>query len=132
MVKKTYGAHGMIEWHPVIRVGKAAFHFEFTGGALNAYGVTPAEYTTSDKVLQHVIENSEYFKQGRIKLIRKVEVAEKKEEKPVEKIATGREVDSIEEAKRVMMEEYNIDWKKLRKKDDVKAMAEQIGLIIKE
>lgn len=128
MVKKTYGAHGMIEWHPVIKAGKVDFHFEFSGGALNAYGVTPAEFTTSDKVLQHVIEQSAYFKQGRIKLLRKMEIAEAK---PIAKVAEGREVNGYEEAKRVMKDEYGIDWKQLRTQEQVKKMAEQIGLLIK-
>jgi hypothetical protein len=132
MIKKTYGAHGMIEWHPVIKVGKAVFHFEFTNGALNAYGVTPAEYTTSDKVLQHVIENSAYFKQGRIKLIRKVEVADAPSVSQKAKVASGREVSSYEDAKRVMMDEFGIEWKQLRTKDAIKKMADSIGMVINE
>lgn len=129
MYKKTYGAHGMIEWHPIIRVGKVDFHFEFSGGALNAYGVTPAEFTTTDKVLQHVIEHSSYFKQGRIKLLRQFEVADAPSQ--VKKVGAGREVEGYEEAKRVMKDEYGIDWKQLRTLEQVKKMADQIGLIVK-
>ena len=34
------------------------------------YGVTPAEYTTSNSFVQKVIEQSQYFKEGRIVILR--------------------------------------------------------------
>lgn len=42
----------------------------FEGGMMTRYGITPAEYTTSDAFKQKVIEQSDYFKNGRIKLLR--------------------------------------------------------------
>lgn len=38
---------------------------------MTSYGVTPAEYSTGDPVQQRIIENSAYFKNGRIKFLRK-------------------------------------------------------------
>lgn len=46
----------------------------FTGGALTAYGVTPAKYSTSNPFFQSVIENSKQFKSGRIELLGTMEV----------------------------------------------------------
>ena len=54
----------------------------FTGGALTSYGVTPAEFTTSNPFIQKVIENSSYFKEGRIKVLRRTTIEEPKKPAP--------------------------------------------------
>lgn len=73
MVKKTYGVSRLVDWVAHIKAGAASVRVHFTGGALTQYGVTPAEYTTDSPFLQRVIEQSDYFKEGRIILIRKSE-----------------------------------------------------------
>jgi hypothetical protein len=45
---------------------------------LTVYGVTPAEYTTTNEFIQTVIEQSQYFKEGRITLLRSVELTDTK------------------------------------------------------
>lgn len=67
---KTYGVEGYMDWQCEIPVGRARAIVHFTGGAMTAYGVTPAEYSTGDPVRQKIIEGSAYFKQGRIKFLR--------------------------------------------------------------
>lgn len=74
MEKKTYGAPRLVDWVAQIKAGAATVRVHFTGGALTAYGVTPAEYTTDNPFIQKVIEQSKYFKEGRIILLRKSEV----------------------------------------------------------
>lgn len=76
MILKTYGVSGLIDWTTQIKVGKGSVLVHFTGGALTAYGVTPAKYSTSKPFFQSVIENSEQFKSGRIELISTIEVSE--------------------------------------------------------
>lgn len=66
MEKITYGAPRLVDWVAQIKVGAASVRVHFTGGALTSYGVTPAEFTTSNPFIQKVIENSTYFKEGRI------------------------------------------------------------------
>lgn len=66
MEKITYGAPRLVDWVAQIKVGAASVRVHFTGGALTSYGVTPAEFTTSNPFIQKVIENSSYFKEGRI------------------------------------------------------------------
>lgn len=63
---KVYGTTGLYEWQPVIRVGKAKYCPHFSGGTVDKNGTSPARYTTSNKIEQAVIENSSYFKNGRI------------------------------------------------------------------
>lgn len=69
-MKKTYGVSGLMEWQAVFRHGRATLSARFSGGALTGYGVTPAEYTTSNPVAQHIIESSRQFRDGRIRLLR--------------------------------------------------------------
>lgn len=66
---KTYGVYGLLEWHASIPISDGyKLHVVFSGGSQTAYGVRPAEYSTSDVMVQHMIENSRYFKEGRISL----------------------------------------------------------------
>ena len=95
MIRKTYGVSGLMDWTTQIKAGKGSVSVHFTGGALTAYGVTPAKYSTSNPFFQSVIENSKQFKSGRIELLgtmevpddaatkaRKARMAEKAAEKP--------------------------------------------------
>lgn len=75
MKRKTYGVSGLMDWTTNIKAGKATINVHFSGGALTAYGVTPATYSTTNPLFQIVIENSEYYKSGRITLISEMEVA---------------------------------------------------------
>lgn len=76
---KTYGVYGLMDWQPIIRVGRAKFCPLFTGGGATAYGQTPAKYATSNEVCQRIIENSDYFKSGHIKLLYSNEIEETKD-----------------------------------------------------
>lgn len=75
MERITYGAPRLVDWVAQIKAGAATVRVHFTGGALTSYGVTPAEYTTDNPFIQKVIEQSTYFKEGRIKLLRRSEIA---------------------------------------------------------
>ena len=74
MIRKTYGVSGLMDWTTQIKAGKGSVSVHFTGGALTAYGVTPAKYSTSNPFFQSVIENSKLFKSGRIELLGTMEV----------------------------------------------------------
>lgn len=71
--KKTYGVQGYMEWQALIRCGKATVTVHFSGGSLTGYGVTPAEFTTENPMTQAIIENSDYFKKGKIILMREID-----------------------------------------------------------
>lgn len=84
MKKITYGAEGLMDWQAEIPLGKAKLNVAFTGGTMTKYGVTPAEYTTSCEFIQKAIENSTYFKTGRIKVIRSIDLDTPTEATPEE------------------------------------------------
>lgn len=81
MIRKTYGVSGLMDWTTQIKAGKGSVSVHFTGGALTAYGVTPAKYSTSNPFFQSVIENSKQFKSGRIELLGTMEVPDDAETK---------------------------------------------------
>lgn len=74
MKRITYGATRLVDWVAQIKSGGATLRVHFSGGALTAYGITPAEYTTDNQFFQRVIENSDYFKSGRITVLRTVDI----------------------------------------------------------
>lgn len=68
-MKKVYGVLDLTDWVAQIPVGRATMRVQFAGGALTSYGVTPAEYATDNRFIQTAIEQSIYYKEGRIKLL---------------------------------------------------------------
>lgn len=70
--KTTYGVYNLIEWHALLRMGKATVKIPFTGGGITTQGVTPATFTTEDPVIQFAIERSPEFRVGKIKVVRRV------------------------------------------------------------
>lgn len=86
MEKITYGAPRLVDWVAQIKAGAATVRVHFTGGALTTYGVTPAEYTTDNPFIQKVIEQSTYFKEGRIITLRKATLPETSKTAKVQKV----------------------------------------------
>lgn len=68
MKRKRYEVRGMMEWHPVFKVGRSRLLVSFTGGHLCGGASTPAFYETADPVVQAVIESSAEFRSKRIRL----------------------------------------------------------------
>lgn len=72
----TYGVCGMMEYQSIIKIGRATLKVLFTDGSITSLGQKPAQYTTSDFLVQHAIENSSDFKRGRIKVVNAIELDE--------------------------------------------------------
>lgn len=66
----TYGVYGMIEWQALIPAGRCGVRIHFTGGMVSAYGVTPATYVTSNPAVKKLIENSHYYRIGKIERVK--------------------------------------------------------------
>ncbi|MDE6023214.1 MAG: hypothetical protein K2G13_06900 [Muribaculaceae bacterium] len=67
-MRKKYEVAGMMEWHPIFMAGKTRVQVSFKGGNLCGGASTAASYETSDPVVQAVIEHSDAFRIGRIRL----------------------------------------------------------------
>ena len=83
---KTYGIEGLLEWHGLIESHGVNMKVDFTNGSVTAYGVAPATFTTKNELTQHIIENSQKFKDGRIRLIKSTPIPGS-DEKPKTKAA---------------------------------------------
>ncbi len=60
----------MMEWHPVFVVGRTRLQLPFVGGHFCGGASCAATFQTSDRVLQEIIENSEAYISGRIRVRR--------------------------------------------------------------
>ncbi len=72
--RTTYGVYNLIEWYALLRMGKATVKVPFIGGSITTQGVTPATYTTEDPVIQLAIERSPEYRNGKIKVVRRVQL----------------------------------------------------------
>lgn len=70
-MKATYGVSGMMEWVALIPMRRNIVRVRFKGGSLSGYGVTPATFTTTNPVVMRMIEESGYYRSGKIRLISK-------------------------------------------------------------
>ena len=143
---KTYGIYGLLEWHGVVKAGSATMKVSFTNGTTTAYGVSPATYITKDEATQFVIENSDKFKSGRIKLISKRELPfeggnepeQHTAAKPAEPAADAPEAPAgstmsfanIEDAKDYFSEKYDVNRSKMRSRAAVEEVAKGYGITI--
>lgn len=64
-----------MEWVAQIKAGKATVSVHFSGGYPTTNGHTPAEFTTENEVIQAAIEHSDYYRRGRIKLLKEYKSA---------------------------------------------------------
>ena len=73
--KKTYCVEGMLDYVAQVSADGITLDLHFKGGIISQYGVVPAHYTTDNPLIQRVIEKSEGFTRGRIKLLEQEEIA---------------------------------------------------------
>lgn len=133
---KTYGVYGLMDWQPLLYVGKAKFQPLFSGGGVTAYGETPAKYTTSNPVCQHIIESSHYFKSNYIKLLYEHgsdnhegdnEVQENEEEQPLK----GMLFNSLGDASTYLNENFGTPKSKLRTRETIIEVGKANGIDVK-
>lgn len=153
---KTYGINGLLEWHGFINNNGVSMQLHFTNGSMTAHGVAPATFTSKNEVTQHFIENSDQFKNGRIRLVRAVPIpGTENDDKPVEQAAaptskpaqsadaeeqteegeegvavkkTQVKVSSVEDAKEYLVDKFGIASSKLRTRAACIAAGEENGI----
>ena len=109
----------------------------FTNGSVTAHGVAPATFTTSSKLTQHIIENSERFKSGRIFIVSAIELpnatarVERTEGSAEDTPASDKkvvEVTSLAEAKDYLVENHDSAASKLRSRAAIMEQANICGV----
>lgn len=143
--RKTYGIHGLLEWHGTIENNGVKMRVDFTNGSVSAYGVSPATFTTDNELTQLFIESSEQFKGGRIHLRSAAPIADVPRSKQVSHAtptssATSTEnpvgmpekkeveVNSLAEAKDYLVENHGIAASKLRSRAQILEQAASCGV----
>lgn len=142
LYKKKYGIYGKVEMSVLIPVNKAKLRINFQDGIINAQGVVPASFTTSDPVVQTAIENHEMYLKGRIKLVKKYKIGEvetetssqpfKSEspapETPQDGSTVYEDVKNAQTAKEVLIREFNVPIIELQDKESIKSKAKELGV----
>lgn len=134
--KVTYEIRGQIERSCYFRVGKALLRVDFTGGAINSAGMTPANYVTDNPLYQKAIEDSEQFRSGEIVIgatekIEEKKVADDVAKKSLEnsKIEVNVCVTNVQQARSVLMgEPYKVPLSELQNKQAVRSKADELGV----
>ena len=108
--KKVYGIHGLLEWHGTVDCNGVRMKVDFTNGSVTSYGVAPATFTTSDALTQHILEHSDQFKGGRIKVIQVIPLPDdEKESEPSDEDSQPEataDVQSVQVANKMEAVEY--------------------------
>ena len=129
---KIYGINGLLEWHGTLNSNGIRMKVDFTNGSTTAYGVAPATFMTKDEVTQNVVENSNEFKSGRIKLLRTVPLEKEEPAKSKEEAKSTTkeypEVTGTQKAKEVLQNEYGYDTSQIRSKADAHEAAKKYGI----
>lgn len=128
---KIYGIHGLLEWHGIIHSNGVQMRVDFTNGSTTAYGVAPATYQTKDELTQRIIENSDEFKSGRIRLVRKIELPDDTPRDFLNTdaaVKTYPDITKTQEAKDILQKEYNYNVASIRSKADVHTAAKELNI----
>ena len=140
---KIYEIKGVVECSRVFRIGALTVRCNFSGGAVNESGMVPAIHSTNNPITQAVIENSDCFKSGRIRLQSVIQEESDKEEKQEEsdkeeKQEDGKpkdgandfpEVKNSQMAKDVLMSEpYNVSLAELGNKAAILQKADELNI----
>ncbi len=128
--RKKYVVAGMMEWHPIFKTGRTRLQVSFTGGHLCGGACTPASYETSDPVVQAVIEHSEAFRNGKIKIGTQRVIKEKSPvsaDPPIEF-----EYEDIEEVYEYLHNVKEIPLSRLNTTDSCFVEAGKIGVVLKK
>lgn len=137
---KTYGINGLLEWHGIVSSKGIKMKVDFTNGSVTAYGVAPATFTTKDELTQHIIESSDQFKSGRIRIERSQPVPGTEESEPVIAFNEPKNADSeprelrqvevscLDDAKEYLVEQFGVMRGKLRSVKQIKDSAAENGV----
>lgn len=97
----------------------------FEGGAVSGLGSRAASYTTNDKNVQELLENSKEFKSGMIKI---AEVYGAEPEKVAETINNVVEVTTIQQARQYLMDNCEVPIEELQTRANVKEVATKMNI----
>lgn len=145
LYNKKYGIYNYTEYSALIPAGSSRVRVDFTNGSMTVRGVTPATFSTSDEILQALIESSSMYKSGKIKLIEKYKIGETSSESKSTSLASSEKsetksetpasktyayVVNSQQAKEILRSEpYNVSLSELGSKADIQSKAKELGVL---
>lgn len=142
---KTYSIMGHISCSMVFRMGQLKIRANFEGGSLTSQGIVPAEYKTSDMLVQHIIESSDKYKKGLVTLSSAIDL-EQDEENDIDQtpdsvlgditggstanpsVTEYPSVTNFQAAKSIMMSAHEVPLAELQTKDELIAKAASMNI----
>lgn len=126
-VKKVYGMPGVSESSVMIPIfgGMTLLRVSFRGGMMDGFNRTVAKAVVSNPMYQHAIERSDYFKQGRIILLKTIENREKAvREDPVQYPS----IRNAQAARMVLMKRFGVGLERLQDRSAILQAAEDCNV----
>jgi hypothetical protein len=119
---KRYIITGYLTYSVLLKKENKYMKCCFEGGAVSGLGSRAASYTTNDKNVQELLENSKEFKNGMIKIAEVYgEPAKVVEASVVEEVTT------LQQARQYLIEK-GVSIEKLQNKADIKACAAEMNI----
>lgn len=120
---KRYIITGYLTYSVLLKKENKYMKCCFEGGAVSGLGSRAASYTTNDKNVQELLENSKEFKSGMIK------IAEEYGTEPAKVAEAGviEEVTTLQQARQYLIEK-GVSIEKLQNKADIKACAAEMNI----
>lgn len=121
---KRYIITGYLTYSVLLKKENKYMKCCFEGGAVSGLGSRAASYTTSDKNVQELLENSKEFKSGMIK------IAEEYGEpaKVAEQAGVIDEVTTLQQARQYLMDNFEVTIEELQTRANVKEVAAKMNI----
>ena len=146
IIRKTYGIYGMVEHSILLGKSGSNVRIDFKDGRITVRGVEPCTFTTENKAVQDLIEQTDKFKQNYIRIVRKESIdipddevqpvveESKSDEKGaddgcVESSNVFNDVKNSQQAKRILMEVYSVPLNELGDAEVIREKAVSLGVI---
>lgn len=118
---KRYIITGYLTYSVLLKKENKYMKCCFEGGAVSGLGSRAASYTTNDKNMQELLENSKEFKNGMIKIVEEYGEPEKPKGNEVPEVTT------LQQARQYLVEK-GVSIEKLQNKADIKACAAEMNI----
>jgi sensor histidine kinase YesM len=119
---KRYIITGYLTYSVLLKKENKYMKCCFEGGAVSGLGSRAASYTTNDKNVQELLENSKEFKSGMIKIAEVYGESAK-----VAEAGVIEEVTTLQQARQYLIEK-GVSIEKLQNKADIKACAAEMNI----
>jgi acetyl-CoA carboxylase carboxyltransferase component len=121
---KRYIITGYLTYSVLLKKENKYMKCCFEGGAVSGLGCRAASYTTNDKNVQELLENSKEFKSGMIK------IAEVYGTEPAKVVEAGviDEVTTLQQARQYLMDNFEVTIEELQTRANVKEVAAKMNI----